>query len=198
MILGRARLQSCHYDPIPVVILRQRSLRQSRRLPTKDLCTTFFPTQTKPRGAPSLRSVQRWEATLPKRRSARGGNSAVPHGKITLSSRPKRSAVEGPCVLQDARGSTCHQPDDLGKGTTSVVPQRSHPRGHPEAAESPAKPETPKRRISAPRSFPPKPNRGVDEWPSLSRFLRRLGRFWIRRSEDEQLRCPYNAQSPSR
>ncbi len=42
-----------------------------------------------------------------------------------------------------ARRLTCHQPDDLGKGTTSVVPLRSHPRGHPEAAESPAKPETP-------------------------------------------------------
>jgi len=35
------------------------------------------------------------------------------------------------------------------------------PSRHPEAAESPAKPETPRRRISAPGSFPPKPNRGV-------------------------------------
>ncbi len=42
-----------------------------------------------------------------------------------------------------ARELTCHQPDDLGKGTASVVPLRPHPRGHPEAAESPAKPETP-------------------------------------------------------
>jgi hypothetical protein len=42
-----------------------------------------------------------------------------------------------------ARELTCRQPDDLGKGTTSVVPLRSHPRGHPEEAESPAKPETP-------------------------------------------------------
>jgi hypothetical protein len=42
-----------------------------------------------------------------------------------------------------ARELTCHQPDDLGKSTTSVVPLRSHPRSHPEAAESPAKPETP-------------------------------------------------------
>jgi len=33
------------------VILRQRSFRQSRRLPTKDLCTRFFPTQTN-RGRP--------------------------------------------------------------------------------------------------------------------------------------------------
>ncbi len=66
-----------------------------------------------------------------------------PHSKITLSSRPKRSAVEGPCVPHDHCGLTCHQPADLGKGTTSVVPLRSHPRSHPEAAESPAKPETP-------------------------------------------------------
>jgi hypothetical protein len=42
-----------------------------------------------------------------------------------------------------ARELTCHQLDDLGKGTTSIVPLRSHPRSHPEAAESPAKPETP-------------------------------------------------------
>src|SRR5580698_568088 len=105
MILGRVRLQSCHYDPIPVVILRQRSLRQSRRLPTKDLCTRFFPTQTKPRGDPSLRSVQRWEATLPKRLPASEKNSAIPtHSETTLSSRPKRSAVEGPCVPHDRPG----------------------------------------------------------------------------------------------
>jgi hypothetical protein len=60
-------------------MLRQRSPRQSRGLPTKDLCTPhgakacrpilpktfFFPNQTA--GAPSLRPLQRWEATLPRK-----------------------------------------------------------------------------------------------------------------------------------
>src|SRR5580692_2174689 len=119
-ILGRSRLQSCHYDPIPVVIPRQRSLRQSRRVPTKDLCTRFFPTQTKPRGAPSLRSVQRWEATLPKQRSARGGNFAVPHSKITLSSDRSEAQWRDLVFPMIAWELTCHQPDDLGKSTTSV------------------------------------------------------------------------------
>ena len=75
--------------------------------------------------------------------SERKKPSPSPHSETTLSSRPKRSAMEGPCVPHDHCGLTCHQPADLGKGTTSVVPLRSYPRSHPEAAESPAKPETP-------------------------------------------------------
>jgi hypothetical protein len=35
---------------------------------------TFFPSQTKPRGAPSLRPLQRWEAMLPSRPALRPAN----------------------------------------------------------------------------------------------------------------------------
>src|ERR1700728_4313057 len=60
------------------------------------------PNQTE--GCPTLSAfcALGWEPMLPKRPAARRNNSAIPaDSETTLSSRPERSAVEGPCVLHD-------------------------------------------------------------------------------------------------
>jgi hypothetical protein len=82
--------------------------------------------------------------------------------EITLSSRPKRSAAEGPCVRHDRRRLTCRAYSILGRARLQFInPRALAPEGRAYGPEKTSVPEIESQRTPRHRwFFPPKPNRG--------------------------------------
>jgi hypothetical protein len=106
MILsGRVAHPSLHNPP---AILRQRSPWQSQGLPSKDLCTSQAPPET--RGAPSFALFAKGGSVELNKRRASNPNSVIPSEERS-SARGRSYAVEGPgvcrCLARNQKGTLC-------------------------------------------------------------------------------------------